>query len=134
MNGSFLRFGNVHWASKVAFTVATVLLGYSLFAALSVYPLTPEPRHGDGMGLQLLLLFPPAIVAGLVAAVVLRREFLPSALKWRLLYPIGAIAGLVPVVAYLGLSPNWSGSVGNWVQMAGLLGGFVTFVGEVASW
>ncbi|WP_224269482.1 hypothetical protein [Haloprofundus salinisoli] len=134
MNGSTHRLKNLHWSSTVALVLAAVLLAYSLYVALTAYPFTPEPRYEGGMGLRLLLIFPPALVAGLVVAVTIRREFLPSTLRWRLLYPLGAIVGLVPVVAYLGISPNWSGSVGNWIQMAGLLGGFVAFVGEVASW
>lgn len=98
--------------------VGGLLIGYGLFVAVSSYPLSATKDMAGGLALQHFLIFPPAILGGLLIGVLLRRAYRPCTLRWQSLYVLGAVGGLTVVVGYLLLSPAWTGGSGKWYQQA----------------
>lgn len=115
--------------------VGTLLLAISTYFAFVNYPFQPI-SGGDSSGLALVVIFPLAIGAGLLFAVIVWREWLDAheSVWWLLVYPLGACVGVSVPTLWLLLSPNYSANPSIWYEVGVVAGGIVGVTVEMASW
>ena len=115
--------------------IGMLLLVVSIYVTYVNYPLRPISR-GDSSGLALVVIFPPAIGAGLLLAGIVRREWLHAhrSVWWVLVYPLGACVGVSIPAAWLLLSPNYSATLRTWYELSVFVGGVIGFIAEMWSW